>query len=253
MTKRGVSLFLTLVLLAVARPVSGSDDVNGEITRVGDAVHVEFTGRKSWNYDIKKTDQSVTINLPPLAAKTKAALTAWSDAFVQSIKFEPGPDGGDLVTFKLGNDNIEHFDYISDQPSRLIVDFYKNKGAPKKSIAKSVQKAPVENIVPVQELPPKKMEREVASESVAGDKDSGNDVGIHDSADPEFNRFQILSADIQEDSVIASRGNIYLQYPILDDRQDILKEIVDNPPIYEIKSEDTDENKKARLILTLYG
>ncbi|MGE3972973.1 MAG: tetratricopeptide repeat protein [Bdellovibrionales bacterium] len=246
-----------LILMACLIPQLsyGDDGVSGALTRVGDAAHAEFTGRKSWNYDIRKENQNIIINLPPLTDKTKAQLTSWSDSFVSSVRIEAGPDGGNLVTFTLAAKDVEHFDYISDQPSRLIVDFYKNP-ALLKNKKTSVASTPVEV-----KLPPKKVEKQkervIASEAKESESFPADgektDVGVFDSADSNYSRFQILPADIKEEAIIASRGNIYLQYPILDDRQTLLKELQENPPIYEIQPEDTDENKKARLLLTLFG
>jgi tetratricopeptide (TPR) repeat protein len=251
-------LIAAAVFMLSARIAIADGQVSGELTRVGDAVHAEFTGRKSWNYDIKRQGDKVLANLPPLSDKTKAQLGAWTDAYVKSVNVSPGPDGGDLVIFELAGAGIEHFDYISDQPSRLIIDFYKGQNAvPEKSAGKKVTKADVKQSKKAGQLPAKKPERAPASESIVAEEivKSGvasNDIGVHDSADPDFSRFKILSADIKESSVIASRGNIYLQYPILDDRQPILKELEENAPLYEITPEDSDENKKARLLLTLF-
>jgi tetratricopeptide (TPR) repeat protein len=76
--------------------------------------------------------------------------------------------------------------------------------------------------------------------------------GVFDGGDPEYNRFRIKEKDISESSIIASRQNIYIRFPMLNMPSSELEQLLKTRPNYVIKARDTQENKEARLLLTLY-
>ena len=76
--------------------------------------------------------------------------------------------------------------------------------------------------------------------------------GVYDAADPLYDRFRIEESEIKMESIIASRQNIYIRFPILELESRRLEEILSFPPKYVIEPKETRENKRARLLLYLY-
>jgi tetratricopeptide (TPR) repeat protein len=113
----------------VAQTQESSGTVSVSPNRVGDASQFEFLGATDWKYDIKSASPSsgsdqVTLRIPGLKPESMAKLRAHSDALIKSVKInENGLDGAAEVTFKLAP-GTDFFDYITEQPSRLIVDFF---------------------------------------------------------------------------------------------------------------------------------
>jgi len=239
-------LFIATLLIS---QISNADDVEAQFSKVGDATHLEFSGKTSWNYNLRREDGKVVLNVPKVDDQTKAHLDAWKDGLVQKVSITSGPDGGDEITFTLSKE-VESFDYLTDQPSRLVLDFFKASVKETKAVAKKPAPKPAH-------VAKKVGKSSRAPASVESEKDKkakvAKQTGNYDAADPDYERFNILESDINENSVIASHNNIYLNFPIYDYPTPVLKDFIEAPPIYEIKPEDSDENKKARLLLTLFN
>ena len=77
--------------------------------------------------------------------------------------------------------------------------------------------------------------------------------GIFDGGDPEFRRFKMKDFEIKPEAIAVSRANFYLPFPMLELGSTHLKSLLAAPPIYEIVPVETEENKEARLLLTLFS
>jgi tetratricopeptide (TPR) repeat protein len=75
---------------------------------------------------------------------------------------------------------------------------------------------------------------------------------VFDGGDPHFERFAIKDYEVKEDAVIASRQKVYLDFPMLQVQSPYFQILQSRPPLYEIHPKDTEENKEARLLLTLF-
>ena len=75
---------------------------------------------------------------------------------------------------------------------------------------------------------------------------------IFDGGDPQFERFNIKDYEVKEESIIGSREKVYLEFPMLKVESPYLEILKTKKPLYEILPEDSDENKQARLLLTLF-
>src|SRR5690606_37308222 len=103
---------------------------------------------------------------------------------------------------------------LTDQPKRMIVDFF--KADKKKAKAKNEKKLQTK-------LPAKKAKRSPASDIPIGvpksDANAGSDIkkaaGVFDGADPDYERFNIKDYEINEAAIIASRRNLYIKFPML--------------------------------------
>lgn len=249
-----------------------------ESSLLGDTAHFEFLGRDNWNYDLqKKTEKDKTfveLRLPALSDKAVAKLKSFKGGPIREVTIDrSGPDGSHLVRLLLNPGDVESFDYLTDQPSRLIVDFYPQK-------PKVVKKAaPAEGETAKDETGAKKK----TAQSVKGQnrKPATTDVlivkndtiedlqtaapqtevqsGVFDGSDPGFSRFSIQDYEIREDAVIQSREKDYIDFPMLHERPDELQVLNSRRPMYEIAEKDSkdpkvqDENKMARLLLTLFN
>jgi hypothetical protein len=123
--------------------------VQAQISQQGDTVHLEFDGQNQWDYDLKRVDKKgksfVEITLPALTDASQSVLQKFSHPLVQSIQVNPnGPDGKVILTFQLVSNAIEPFDYLTEKPSRLIVDFFKGQTAQ----AASKEEAPAKAAAP---------------------------------------------------------------------------------------------------------
>ncbi len=228
-----------------------------EIQKFDDVTHLEFSGLEDWNVTRQKNGNRFNIIVPKLDNSALVDLKTLSDKFIKKVTVEPGPDGKDSVTFILKRSDIEAFDYVTDQPSRMILDFF--KAEPQKAVSAKSNSIEKSNKKLAKKLPSK---RKPASDqplvvkpnpkhlqAIAAKKSSG----VFDGADPEYSRFDIKDYEINPAAVIASRRNLYIKFPMLTIRSNHLKELLETAPVYEITPENSNENKKARLLLTLFN
>ena len=288
---RAIAMILAIAipLGTPARSLAQSSDVTVELNRIGDALHLEFSGAKDWRYELKKDDAGkVVLKLKDVKPETLAKLRGQTDSLVKSVTVSPDQAGGAEVVFAIG-ESTDFFDYITDQPSRLIVDFFPKEGAdlkpkatakaeaakaeakkqekklPTKIVKKPDQNAQAEDdeagerdpagtdllLVAKGELPPlKPVEPPTLAEEISSKKDFSH--GIFDGGDPEFRRFTIRDHEINEDAIIRSRANFYLNFPMLTLGTPQLKSLLSTQPAYEIVPVDTRENKEARILETLF-
>ncbi len=282
---------LMLVLIVTFSTFAQAAEIKGTIGRIGDTTHVEFRGLSQWSYEMKKVAPKVyELQLPSIDKATIAALATWSDPMVTSVDVKAAElDGNTIVTFKLADEKIETFDYLTDDPSRLILDFFVQTAESK---AEEEQKPKAESPVAAStsanvatKLPAKK--RSTGRNKIAGKekdpdgyakmKSSGRKPagderlrveeaekakvessarigGISfDAADPEYKRLQVRDYEINEEAMIASRRNLYIRFPIYKMPVSILTQILENLPEFVINPKDTKENKEARLLLSLYN
>ncbi len=256
----------TLFIITLAFGLKTFGQMNqADISFAGDTVHMEFSGQSQWNYDLKRRtegkDVYIDLVVPKFSENSVKAFEKFSSDFVKKVFVtRNGPDGRYVVSLLLATDGIETFDYLTDQPSRLIVDLYKasevaneedrieKKKAAKKPTAKKPARAVVNAL-------PQKGERKPANDTliVTPDSESQLRAGIFDGADPKFERFSIKDYELNEDRVIAAQENVYLEFPMLKVDSGRLQTLLQNKPIYEINPKKDEENKQARLLLTLYA
>jgi tetratricopeptide (TPR) repeat protein len=322
-----MALGMALAVAVLASAPLAFGDVTVEVTRIGDASHLEFSGSSSWNYSMKRDAEKgdrVTLRMPGLAPQTLLKLKSHSDGLVRSVAVnEKGLDGAAEVTFTMAP-GVDFFDYMTDQPSRLVVDFFPGADKKKVSVNQEMKSEPAEKKLPLQlparektgaeSIPDKDGEkRKPSSDESSEDEDDESVIvhinplgltpeqlaelpqgktkkvdgkrkpaspdlvllpgktehmvskaeeisakkeyshGIFDGGDPEFRRFTMKDYEVREDAVIASRANYYLPFPMLELGSPHLKSLLETPPTYEIVPAETQENKEARLLLTLFS
>lgn len=276
-----VAIGVLMVSASVHGLAAAKEAVEGEIGSMGDAVHLEFRGRSSWNYDLKTANEEgrtkVLLRVPATDSATVNRLESWSGPLVNDIAVNrSGPDGTYEITFELDH-NVDVFDYLTDDPSRLVVDFYRpnprpqgrapaaqetpaapaekksESGKPTVSKKLKVKRAPAgTDYITVDQGGAGAAAQENKSEEK--DEELGPQFrhGIFDGADPNIERFRIKDEEIKPEAIRASLKNIYLRFPPLELGLPYLRVLWANPPVYEVKPEENEENKIARLLLVLF-
>lgn len=282
------STLIVIIALLLLANHAVAQTVGGIISRIGDTTHLELRGRKEWNYESPKKDKNtITMTVPAFDDVTVVQLQAWTCPLIKEIKVDKnGADGRYTIQFTLQSDSAESFDYLTDDPSYLVVDFFEPNKANETgtSAAANSEAAPAQNaqvasgklpekVDPTKATAKKKNRKPASSElltvadanpAAAGDsikivevapEEKSNiqyERGVFDGGDPDYNRFRLKDYEKNEEALIASQNNIYLSYPMLYRILNRFQELQQNPPEYEILPKETDENKEARFLHTLY-
>ncbi len=285
-TKIGiVAAFVAAALVAYPANVAaeaGKPVVQADISHLGDTAHLEFKGLKNWRYELQKDgSKKIVLSIPPIDQVSLTRMQGFHDSLVHGVQVNKhGNDGNYQITFELAQQDVESFDYLTDDPSRLIVDFYR-RTEPEAKKPQPTAVAPVK-VQPKAKVKAKAAEKDddeddedyvaAAKPAVAqptrkpaGDeflsvdapKSAKNEnmnlkFGIFDGGDDNYDRFRIKDYEVREEAIIQSRQNIYLPFPMLKMQVSQLGKLMEEQPEYVIRAKDSRENKEARLLLTLF-
>jgi tetratricopeptide (TPR) repeat protein len=241
-----------------------------DLSQIGDATHLELAGSTTWDYKVSREGNKIFVEVPKLEDSAIVELQNWSGSLIRRVELNHLTSKKDQIIFTVKNSKVKAFDYLTDQPSRLIVDFFysdeKEPVVSRKPVAQQKQKPTMikkgakENTRKpaatefIQVIDKNKGEKHSITDkaiSLSGQSKS-NFSGVFDGGDPSLERFAVKDYEIREEAIIKSQKNIYIRYPMLQTKSPYLNELLNKPPIYEIKAEETDENKKARLLLRLF-
>lgn len=286
-----VSLLVSLVFASH----SYAAKVSSAISDQGDTVHLELSGQQNWDYDLRRVEKAgksfVQLTVDAMDEASLRKMQSFKSDLVSSVSVDKsGPDGKYIVSFQIPGDEVESFDYLTDQPSRLVIDFYansQNKAKPVAAAAKETKKAKEETDgendggKALTELPKKNAKlaelpakgktaaakagkdgktRKPATADVLVVKNDGPNShdstesrsGLFDGGDPNFERFSIKDYEIKEDALLRSKESYFIPYPMIRPENNYWEKMKIASPIYEIAPKTTDENKQARLLLTLF-
>ncbi len=275
----------------------------------GDATHLEFTGENQWDYDVKKIEdkqkQLVQITIPALDQNSLNKIKSYSSPLLKVVSVNTqGTDGKTVLTLQLANKQIEPFDYLTEKPSRLIIDFYlkkqsanenksnsqKNKKQnaknedseeasdeeiaadekdPGSQLAKVSDKLSEQSLGLAKRRPAEADTLKIGSQgplaqitnypsvdvkSKSGAQDDWGKVvpNFFDAGDSNYERFSIKDYEIKEKTQVAAKNNVYIDFPMLRMELPYLETLQVQQPIYEVASNDTEENKQVRLLKTLF-
>ena len=274
-----VSLFLSIWSFALKAPAqtasSGSSgrraaasfvDAKSEldIIRIGDATHLEFNNAANWSYRVDREGaDKIRVRLPKLSAAVVQKLKALKDNLVTVLAVDDKAiDETTEILVKLASADVDYFEYTTSEPAKLIIDFFPKSPdlTPKKAVvAKPLRKKLVATTKKSIEIV------EGATRVPAGDYIANPEnfqdrmikaevkYGLFDGGDPEFRRFSIADYEISEKSILASRDNIYISFPMIDFESTTLEALIAAEPVYDIIPKDgNDENEEARLLLVLF-
>ena len=258
------SLLFSLGIASAAK----AEQVTALISEQGDTVHLELSGKQNWDYDLRRAQKTgkavMQLTVDQIDDASLKKLQSFKNEMIQSVSVDKaGTDGKYVLSFAVLGDQVESFDYLTDQPSRLIVDFFINS-------SKNPEIVKPESEKPLAE---KKTAKKVSRQIEKSGKDrqpatadvlvlkSGQDTpnasaearsGLFDGGDPNFERFAIKDYEIKEDELIRSKENYYIQYPMIRAENHYWQKMKIASPIYEIETKNNDENKQARLLWTLF-
>lgn len=237
--------------------VQAQEKIFAEISAQKDASHLEFSGTKNWDYDISKSNGQIKISIPELTEAAIVRLQTFRDQHVKSIKVEKADlPGRHWVWFKLAN-NVDAFDYQTDEPSKLIIDFYQPNQDKPVTVETGALKALPQKIVKPK-IGAKKTGRKPASELspvlVTDHKEEEPLLkGVYDGEDINFNRFRLKDYDIKEESIIQSRQNIYLPFPMLKMPISQFNQQLNSENLKTLPEGDEKEDQEAQLLVKLFA
>ncbi|MBN8539955.1 MAG: tetratricopeptide repeat protein [Deltaproteobacteria bacterium] len=118
--------------LASSIAKADANQLRVEFSRIGDASHFEFEGPGADRYKIERLSSGeILLRVPALDEASLRRLKSMSDGQVEVKSIDgKGVDGTVEVKF-VASKGVDYFDYISDQPSRLVLDFFPAQDAPK--------------------------------------------------------------------------------------------------------------------------
>ncbi|MEI7973918.1 MAG: tetratricopeptide repeat protein, partial [Bdellovibrio sp.] len=262
-----------------------------------DSVHFEFHGVGQYEYELRRDGNTYRLEMPKQKKEFVQKILSTQHEVLSKIALEePQPESRSVFLITPKSSSVELFDYLTDDPPRLIVDLLPPEGAPQvrnsvkqspeasysskntlsgvkkmsskkkfPSIEKSTKsRAPIvektyspENL----EIDSKSSARKPASDIlILPSQEQSPDIatqlklqsGIFDGADPDFKRFDLANHEIKEEARIRSQRESYIDFPMLRPENTFLYELLARKPNLAISPDDTEENKQARLLVTLY-
>jgi tetratricopeptide (TPR) repeat protein len=234
----------------------------------GETLNFEIAGQKSWDYDIRRLkvgkQTKVQLLIKGLTDESIQSLQVQKNPFVESVLVVPKSiDDLSVVEFVLKNDQVDAFDYLTDQPSKLIIDFYFNDELPQQTASLLVKKDK-KKLISKTTLPEKNKKsrqpadvdyltiKDIDGIETAVDSNVNIHAGLFDGSDSKYSRFMLKDYEIDQASILKGLLNYYLEFPIIDQEYSFWKKMKQSPPEYDIKPNKTDENKQARLLNTLF-
>ena len=283
----------------------------------GDTLSFELTGQNDWNYDLKRTvdknQTKVLLTVKGIESENYDYIKNIKNPFISGIKVIPhGVDGKKQIEFTLSSHKVETFDYLTDYPSKLIVDFYFNEkfkmdknsheshqidlGTAKKTgldkKGRSLATKSLHRLNPQDETEEDRLyfknfkndefdgmskvtskQKETVKIQDKGHRYPANDyihvddfdrasdasdekvdfkAGLFNGGDDQFSRFKLKSYELKPMPVHKLAVDYFISYPVLDRPFSFWTKMKENKPEYEIKPENTDENKKIRFIKKLF-
>lgn len=253
-----------------------AEELKGLVRNQGETFNFELAGQKNWDYDLKrvkeKNQTKIQLLLKAADQNSLSKITQIENPFVQSILVKQQPlDKKWLVEFILKNESVDTFDYLTDQPSKLIIDFYLNDKLTndlaqrpetlQASTAKATKTAKPKTLVTA---PVKTTTNQVANRNPAQadflkiEEASGIETsallksGLNENTETLFGRFVIKDVEINEKSILRSDNNYYLKFPMLETEFSFWSMMKKNPAVYQFLGYTTEEEKQVQLLKTLF-
>lgn len=251
-----------------------ASDLQVQVREIGEATQFELQGLTNWVYLLKKENDKYIVRLPALNEKDMQTFLATTSKHIKKVEFLSNVDNQTELAIHLNNPDVEAFDYEMDSPNRLFLDFYldSKKQASLSSTSNLETRSPAStelvkdsDLAALAKNPevktstiknlPKKAKATEPTEAPADNlivKNDSSRFGLFDGGDPEFSRFSIEEYEIRSEAIIASKKNVYIKFPFIYYENSFLKDLMDAAPVYEVREEDSEENKQVRLLKHLF-
>ena len=241
------------------------------INHINDVTHFELPEVHSADYSLVQKSDHVELAVSQLDAVSANSLRGYSDQFIQKITVDKSASlNKDIIRIYPQNPNVEVFDYLTDTPVALSVDFYlddqKTAAKARKSApeieegptlaAKTSKRSPSSTeFIKIEPTKPSK----VGYQSVPTKLDYTKLGNTPDVIDPKLNAlvksvteegFDLINFDANKvifnpDSIIEARGKLFLKWPILQSESRDIDQITRKKVAYEIEDADDKETKHA--------
>jgi tetratricopeptide (TPR) repeat protein len=252
-----------------------------EINHLNEVTHLEMQDIAPADYALKRTGDKLELNVDALAEATKKKLTDYSDRFIKKIEIQKNTSlSKDIITFHLADKDLEVFDYLTDAPSSLSLDFFAKeegkdtdaeyemaqkliKKTNRKNSENSVAKNPVANAS--RDLASAEFIQTIGHVTIAGDttdvKDQAKTEEEKNKKKKEVNaellriirlakqdagdilKFDTDKLNFSKDSLIEGKNKIYIKYPVLLNEHKYISEVLQKNIQYEVKESKDDANK----------
>lgn len=251
--------------------------VTVKVERVGGMTHLEFHGKKEWQYSLDKDKKQMHLEIAKLASDSIDELEKFNSVLIDKIEINNEHPNKSKLTISLSDQRVQSFDYLTQEPNSLIVDLFVEKD----SILSEIQQNKKAALAAKEK---KKNKKESSSKKVAKNQSKGQ-------RKPAFAEFFVVGKQAEESKnnkeigplpltpeysiddlfefggttqtkynqedleakVIEAEGNIYLRFPLLKLKNRHLQELQSFHPEYEIRRSFSDENKQARMLLNLFN
>jgi hypothetical protein len=131
-SNRILALSIGLAFCILSPSLAWASGVTAQFSQVGDTLHLEFKGQNQWDYNLDKKQDAkgvyYTVEIPRLNEANVMELKKVQNPGLESLTIRhDGSDGRDVLILRLKSKDWEAFDYLTDQPSRLMIDFFQNQ------------------------------------------------------------------------------------------------------------------------------
>ncbi len=200
------------ILCIFSSASAAETSVHANISRIGDAAHLELTGLSNWKYEIKKQTEAgksvLVLETKPLDEKSMLTLRTYSDELIEKMTVNPKSiDDLTEVRIYLKQANLDSFDYLSEEPNRWVIDIFPKEQT--KTPAKMAES--------------KKLGQNLAQTS------SGKRTGL-----PKLQKKALLDEDLVDDSDEETTRNFADDWPAKSGKD--LSSNVDYAPIPNMKA-----------------
>jgi tetratricopeptide (TPR) repeat protein len=96
-----------------------------EINHLNEVTHLEIPNISPADYEIKKEEEKITLTLDAIDDESQKKLKGYTDRYIKKIFITKNSSlSKDIIEIYLSDKNIELFDYLTDSPSTLSMDFF---------------------------------------------------------------------------------------------------------------------------------
>lgn len=254
------ALFVGIAILFGAQLVSASTAARVEAH--SEASHFEFLGPTAWQYQLTPSKSGFTLQMRELQEKSESELRDYKDERIESIHIRrtEGEFPVQVEVHFSQSQGLEVFDYLTDDPRRLVVDVFPAQEAASKVAGEGAATSQAPQRVPAGELPIEVVAAAPAAPSVQAKAEApalepepsskAEPSGLFDAADPDYLRFQISLEDSKK--ALQGPSRLFLEFPIWTGSYNFLSDLLKEEPVYIIHEKPGRENLEARFLLTLF-
>ncbi len=245
---------LCAVTALVLLPLQFAQALSAQLKSSADGSQIEFQGRALWEYYLDRKEKRLDLRIDDITPEVTSNILTWKDDYIEKVEVKQKTDQYVEFTVFLKDDSIQAFDYQMEAPSRLLIDLYKDTKEEKVAAELPKKKAPVVAKTKKGKKDLRKPASEIPIVIDAPVIPSEETVfkGLKDGADPNYNRFAILSFEISKRAQIAAQKNVFIPFPYLITETSFIKEIEETAPVYEIKEHEGPEAERVRLLQTVF-